>query len=43
VEELFDEDRPQFQRQALFLFAFTSRASSNGRATNGQSSKKAPI
>ncbi|KAI9167760.1 Protein-lysine N-methyltransferase EFM6 [Paramyrothecium foliicola] len=33
VEELFDEDRPIFQRQALFLFAFTSRVS--GSAVNG--------
>lgn len=26
VEELFDQDRPVFQRQALFLFSFTSRS-----------------
>ncbi|KAF5001711.1 hypothetical protein FDECE_10882 [Fusarium decemcellulare] len=41
VEEVFDEDRPVFQRQGLFLFSFTSRTSqgetrlamnSNGRA-----------
>ncbi|KAF5966034.1 N2 N2-dimethylguanosine tRNA methyltransferase [Fusarium coicis] len=25
VEEIFDEDRPVFQRQGLFLFSFTSR------------------
>lgn len=25
VESLFDEDRPVFQRQALFLFSFRSR------------------
>jgi protein N-lysine methyltransferase METTL21A len=25
VEELFDEDRPIFSRQSLFLFSFTSR------------------
>lgn len=27
VEEIFDEDRPVFQRQGLFLFSFTSRPS----------------
>lgn len=25
VEEIFDEDRPVFSRQNLFLFSFTSR------------------
>lgn len=33
VEELFDEDRTAFQRQALFLFSFRSRPNS-GRPTN---------
>ncbi|KAK2590630.1 Protein-lysine N-methyltransferase efm6 [Conoideocrella luteorostrata] len=28
VEEVFDEDRPVFQRQALFLFSFRSKAGS---------------
>ncbi|WXC57704.1 hypothetical protein SNK03_003611 [Fusarium graminearum] len=36
VEEIFDEDRPVFQRQGLFLFSFTSRPSST-RATKSQS------
>ncbi|KAH7261908.1 putative methyltransferase-domain-containing protein [Fusarium tricinctum] len=27
VEEIFDEDRPVFQRQGLFLFSFSSRTS----------------
>jgi hypothetical protein len=38
VEELFDEDRPQFQRQSLFLFSFTSRTNggSGGRGANGE-------
>lgn len=33
VEELFDEDRAIFQRQALFLFSFRSKPNS-GRPTN---------
>lgn len=36
VEEIFDEDRPVFQRQGLFLFSFTSRPSPT-RATKSQS------
>ncbi|KAM5358669.1 hypothetical protein ACJZ2D_015092 [Fusarium nematophilum] len=45
VEEIFDEDRPVFQRQGLFLFSFTSRTGqqsasrSHGEtrlATNGE-------
>ncbi|KAH7325901.1 putative methyltransferase-domain-containing protein [Stachybotrys elegans] len=31
VEELFDEDRPVFQRQSLFLFSFRSRASERAK------------
>lgn len=27
VEELFDEDRPVFERQALFLFSFRRKSS----------------
>ncbi|CAH0018453.1 unnamed protein product [Clonostachys rhizophaga] len=37
VEELFDEDRPVFQRQGLFLFSFKSKHS---RAAIGTSSVK---
>lgn len=44
VEEIFDEDRPVFQRQGLFLFTFTGKKKSpsnvNGTtrlATNGDS------
>ncbi|KAG8677317.1 Protein-lysine N-methyltransferase efm6 [Fusarium poae] len=36
VEEIFDEDRPVFQRQGLFLFSFTSR-SSQPKANKSQS------
>ncbi|VUC24734.1 unnamed protein product [Clonostachys rosea] len=36
VEELFDEDRPVFQRQGLFLFSFKSKHSSS-RAAIGTS------
>ena len=36
VEEIFDEDRPVFQRQGLFLFSFTSRPKQT-KATKGQS------
>lgn len=36
VEEIFDEDRPVFQRQGLFLFSFTSRPKQT-KATRGQS------
>lgn len=36
VEEIFDEDRPVFSRQGLFLFSFRSRkakpTNGNGRA-----------
>lgn len=39
VEEIFDEDRPVFQRQALFLFTFKSRRAASG-CTNGGTSKK---
>ena len=39
VEEIFDEDRPVFQRQALFLFTFKSRRVAGG-CTNGGTSKK---
>lgn len=35
VEEIFDEDRPIFQRQCLFLFAFTRR----NTAPNGSTIK----
>ncbi|KAJ4267747.1 Protein-lysine N-methyltransferase efm6 [Fusarium torreyae] len=35
VEEIFDEDRPVFQRQGLFLFSFTSRLS-QPKATKSQ-------
>lgn len=35
VEELFDEDRPVFQRQSLFLFSFKSRPSSKKAAVGG--------
>lgn len=34
VEEIFDEDRPVFQRQGLFLFTFTSKKKS-GSNVNG--------
>lgn len=41
VEEIFDEDRPVFQRQSLFLFTFRKRATGgttsskkNGTAAN---------
>uniref|UniRef100_A0A0D2XMH5 Elongation factor methyltransferase 6 n=1 Tax=Fusarium oxysporum (strain Fo5176) TaxID=660025 RepID=A0A0D2XMH5_FUSOF len=38
VEEIFDEDRPVFQRQGLFLFSFTSRpTTSQTKATKNQS------
>lgn len=33
VEEIFDEDRPVFQRQGLFLFSFASRT---GQGQQGQ-------
>ncbi|KAK5992351.1 Protein-lysine N-methyltransferase EFM6 [Cladobotryum mycophilum] len=35
VEEIFDEDRPVFQRQALFLFTFRSRAAKGNTAKKG--------
>ena len=34
VEEIFDEDRPVFQRQSLFLFSFRSRPAKK-QASNG--------
>lgn len=37
VEEIFDEDRPVFQRQSLFLFSFTSRKASQKGGANCQS------
>lgn len=37
VEEIFDEDRPVFQRQALFLFTFRSRTNvSPNNRSNGE-------
>lgn len=39
VEELFDEDRPVFSRQALFLFSFRSKTAANASkaaAANGK-------
>ncbi|KAJ6440297.1 Nicotinamide N-methyltransferase [Purpureocillium lavendulum] len=38
VEELFDEDRPVFSRQSLFLFSFRSK---RGPRTNGSAGKEA--
>lgn len=35
VEEIFDEDRPVFQRQALFLFSFRSRRAAGGSVHGG--------
>jgi hypothetical protein len=46
VEEIPDEDRPVFQRQALFLFSFRRRSSRQtpgapGSSMNGSSKKMA--
>lgn len=38
VEEIFDEDRPIFQRQCLFLFAFRKKS----LAANGSAKKTIP-
>lgn len=35
VEELFDEDRPVFQRQSLFLFSFKKRPSAKKQPAVG--------
>lgn len=40
VEEIFDEDRPIFQRQVLFLFSFTGRVSKT--ACQGAGTKRNP-
>lgn len=39
VEEIFDEDRPVFSRESLFLFAFTAKRPA---VTNQPKQKKAP-
>ncbi|KID87851.1 hypothetical protein MAJ_05043, partial [Metarhizium majus ARSEF 297] len=39
VEELFDEDRPVFQRQSLFLFSFKCRPSAKSTAVRGNAGK----
>lgn len=41
VEELFDEDRPVFERQGLFLFSFRSRKAklANGNRRECESTK----
>lgn len=44
VEEIFDEDRPIFQRSGLFLFSFRSRRSSpSSRTTHKANSDKSEL
>jgi hypothetical protein len=41
VDELFDEDRPVFQRQSLFLFSFKSRTGTNNRTSKSNAGTNA--
>lgn len=40
VEEIFDEDRPEFSRQSLFLFTFRQKVSKAAVNRKGQGVKR---